>query len=102
MKASSMTPPDVQDGSFSPNTTKDIPYELKSSKRKGGNTEYGFNGQQSYDALHLPGLTFQPQPMTSIPAAVSSKPFTIILNSDEQIVFLRRMRKMRLISDSST
>ena len=38
MKASSMTPLDVQDGSFSPDTTKDIPYELQLSKRKGGNT----------------------------------------------------------------
>jgi hypothetical protein len=36
MKASSMTPLDVQDGSFLPDTTKDIPYELQSSKRKGG------------------------------------------------------------------
>ncbi len=34
-----MTPLDVQDGSFSPDTTKDIPYELKSSKRKGGDTD---------------------------------------------------------------
>ena len=39
MKASSMTPLDVQDGSFSPDTTKDIPDELKSSKRKGGDTD---------------------------------------------------------------
>ena len=39
MKASSMTPLDVQDGSFSPDTTKGIPYELKSSKRKGGDTD---------------------------------------------------------------
>jgi hypothetical protein len=39
MKASSMTPLDVQDGSFSPDMTKDIPYELKSSKRKGGDTD---------------------------------------------------------------
>ncbi len=39
IKASSMTPLDVQDGSFSPDTTKDIPYELKSSKRKGGDTD---------------------------------------------------------------
>jgi hypothetical protein len=39
MKASSMTPLDVQDGSFSPDTTKDIPYELQSSKRKGGDTD---------------------------------------------------------------
>ncbi len=39
MKASSMTPLDVQDGSFSPDTTKDIPYELKSSTRKGGDTD---------------------------------------------------------------
>jgi hypothetical protein len=36
MKASSMTPRDVQHGSFSPDTTKDIPYELQSSKRKEG------------------------------------------------------------------
>ncbi len=41
MKASSMTPRDVQDGSFSPDTTKDIPYELQSSKRKGGDTDEG-------------------------------------------------------------
>ena len=34
-----MTPLDVQDGSFSPDTTKDIPDELKSSKRKGGDTD---------------------------------------------------------------
>jgi hypothetical protein len=39
MKAWSMTALDVQDGSFSPNTTKDIPYELKSSKREGGDTD---------------------------------------------------------------
>jgi hypothetical protein len=39
MKASSMTSLDVQDGSFSPDMTKDIPYELKSSKRKGGDTD---------------------------------------------------------------
>jgi hypothetical protein len=39
MKASSMTPLDVQDGSFSLDTTKDIPYELKSSKQKGGDTD---------------------------------------------------------------
>jgi hypothetical protein len=38
MKASSMTPRDVQDGSFSPDTTKDIPYDLNLSKRKGGDT----------------------------------------------------------------
>ena len=36
MKASPMTPWDVQDCSFSPDTTKDIPYELQSSVRKGG------------------------------------------------------------------
>jgi len=39
MKASSMTHLDVQDGSFSPDTTKDIPYELISSKRKEGDTD---------------------------------------------------------------
>jgi hypothetical protein len=39
MKASSTTPLDVQDGSFSPDTTKDIPYELKSPKRKGGDAD---------------------------------------------------------------
>ena len=39
IKALSMTPLDVQDGSFSLDTTKDIPYELKSSKRKGGDTD---------------------------------------------------------------
>ncbi len=39
MKASSMTPLDVQEGLFSPDTTKDMQYELKSSKRKGGDTD---------------------------------------------------------------
>jgi hypothetical protein len=39
MKASSMLPRDVQDGSFSPDTTKDITHELQSSKRKGGDTD---------------------------------------------------------------
>ncbi len=34
-----MTPLDVQDGSFSPDTTKDIPYELKLYKRIGGDTD---------------------------------------------------------------
>ncbi len=58
----------------------------------------GFNGQQSYDALYRQ----QPQPMTSIPAADSSRRFTIILTSDEQKCILRRMRKMRLISDRTT
>jgi hypothetical protein len=39
MKASSMTPLDVQDGFFSPDTTKDIMYELKTSKWKVGDTD---------------------------------------------------------------
>jgi hypothetical protein len=39
MKASSNTPRDVQDGSFLPDTIKDIPYELQSSKWKGGDTD---------------------------------------------------------------
>ncbi len=39
MKASSTTALDEQDESFSPDTTKDIPYELQSSKRKGGDTD---------------------------------------------------------------
>jgi hypothetical protein len=63
---------------------------------------YGFNGQQSYDALHRLGLTLQPQPMTSIPAADSSRAFSIILNSDEQKCILGIMMNMRLISDSTT
>jgi hypothetical protein len=62
------------------------------------NSGYGFIGQQSYDALYRQ----QPQPMTSIPAADSSRPFTISLTSDEQKCILRRMRKMRLISDRTT
>ncbi len=33
-----MTPQDVQDGSLSPDTTKDIPHELQLSKRKGRDT----------------------------------------------------------------
>ncbi len=33
-----MTSRDVQDGSHSPDATKDIQYELQSSKRKGGDT----------------------------------------------------------------
>jgi hypothetical protein len=39
MKASSMTPLDIQDGSFSPDTTRDISYESKSPKQKGGDTD---------------------------------------------------------------
>ncbi len=34
-----MTSRDVQDGSFSPDTTKDIQYKLQSSKLKGGDTD---------------------------------------------------------------
>jgi hypothetical protein len=63
---------------------------------------YGFDGQQSYDALYHPGLTLQQQPVTSIPAADSSRAFTIIFNSDEEKCILGRMRNMRLISDSTT
>jgi hypothetical protein len=33
------------------------------------NPGYGFDGQQSYGLLYCPGLTWQQQPMTSIPAA---------------------------------
>jgi hypothetical protein len=47
-------------------------------------------------------LTFQQQPVTSIPAADSSRAFTIIFNSDEKKCILGRMRNMRLISDSTT
>ena len=63
---------------------------------------YGFDDQQSYDALYRPGLTLQQQPVTSIPAADSSRSFTIIFNSDEQKCILGRMRNMHLISDSTT
>ncbi len=63
---------------------------------------YGFDGQRSYDALYRPGLSLQQQQMTSIPAADSSRAFTIIFNSDEQECILGRMRKMLLISDSTT
>ncbi len=45
---------------------------------------YGFDGQRSYDALYLPGLSLQQQPMTSIPAADSSRAFTFVFSSDEQ------------------
>jgi hypothetical protein len=47
-------------------------------------------------------LTLQQQPVTSTPAADSSRAFTIIFNSDEQKCILGRMRNMRLISDSTT
>ncbi len=50
----------------------------------------------------LPSLFLQQQPMTSIPPSDSNRAFTIIFNSDEQNCILGRMRKMRLITDSTT
>ena len=57
---------------------------------------------QDYDLLLRPGSTLQQQPMESIPAADSSRAYTIIFNLDEQKCIVGRMKKTRLISDSTT
>ncbi len=56
------------------------------------NPGYGFDGQRSYDLLYRPGLTWQQQPTTSIPAADSSRAFTMTFNFDEQKLILGRMK----------
>ncbi len=48
-----MTPWDVQYGSFSPDTTKDIPYELQSSERKGGDANETIVIQESTQAMNI-------------------------------------------------